>query len=1239
MKRYLTIFVVTLMIMTVFSSQIMNLDQNADAIGTMTLSTNVRVNDAEYVGQKTSIDTIVTDSGKIITVWAEVRGIDRDIFLSYSSNNGTTFSPDIVVNHNVTGNQNMPSVAAGSGDDVYVAWQTSTGNSILLSRSDDGGKSFGKSVQISDMDYSIPSFPTVAVNGDNVSVVWGDTGSDNSIYIWDGSTGNQIRQLEGHSATVRSISYSPDGKALVSGSEDESIRIWDTTTWENVDTIQDHRDYVTDIDWYEDGSSFVSSSWDGSLKVWDATDFSLAKTLDMTNGIEMRNPVNALDVFDNSKIVAGFNGREIRTGVPLGVPNIYFNITVWNTSDWSSFTLNETNGGLYKSANDVEFSHDGKYILGGSDSAGSLKASLKVWDATNGSLVNESFISSGINSVAWSPNDDFIAAGLGNDTIMLMNFTNNSEKYWLKGHNGDIKDIVWHEVLDMIASAASDPKAKVWDPITKAIDHNMGDHFSSAYAVDWSPSGSQIATGGGNSLMRGQAESQIYCAVSGDGGSTFGKPVSVSETLEGQKFSQHMAVDSNDIISVVWYDKRNGIECVYFSNSTDLGASFSDDVPIAASLTKIQNIPAIAVEKDTGTVHLVWQQQTGGDTSNPIHDIHYANSSDGFSQVLIIDPDPAVQQTPDITVTPDGSQIYVTWLDGRLNGYQVFMSTSTDGGGSFSSYDVVNDEDSSDKFTPAVGCNKYGDVSTTWYDYRDVGVNIYHASSILADAYNPYIVEIKPQDGATNVSIFKPITIIFSEPMDQDSVENAITVTDGTDIFGTNDFNIIWNDYGDEVRFTPSTPFKYSASYDITFSGSGPKDISDNPLLAGISWSFSTGSDWDAPVIQLQLVIEVGGLKFTISQNGSFDVNYDETVNISTEVIDYNGEIDEVRLYYRGIRDSSHSNSLVMVRQTALDENIFSAIIPAQLDLGNVSFYIWANDILDNEVTTTPYTYDVLDMKAPEMILPDLTEWAVGAPMDLSVEVWDFSAISSVQLSFKRFDDIFFTTMNMSVDLASGNYAAIIPQQMDIGILEYDITATDSEGNVNISDLIPIDIVDVTKPVIELNEPINRPDKSIEISATVTDDVLIAEVTLYFKAVGGDLWVKRTMTNVSGSDRYNFTIPAQEKSGTIYYYVNATDHAGNVASTLDDIQNISQEWTVIGTQTPWLMYIIPIIILIGIIALAWFVKSSKDKPKTEIEDTDEVEEEASDTVKEKTESNKKEDMEEEKEPVVENEDK
>ncbi|MCK4758246.1 MAG: Ig-like domain-containing protein, partial [Thermoplasmata archaeon] len=783
---------------------------------------------------------------------------------------------------------------------------------------------------------------------------------------------------------------------------------------------------------------------------------------------------------------------------------------------------------------------------------------------------------------------------------IVFNYNNYSDQYWLLGHKGSVNDISW-DVQNTLISGASDPNAKVWSTAAKAETANLGMHRNSVYAVDRIASGTRIATGGGNSLEKGRSESQIYCAVSTDGGMNFDEPVVISEILSGMKHSPKVAMDGNDVISVVWYDDRNYLDDVYFSNSTDMGVSFSDDIPVSVTAGKVENLPTIAVERDTGTVHLAWQKETGGDYMNPIHDIHYANSSDGFSRVLLIDPNTAVQQTPDITATPDGIQVYITWIDSRLGGYQVFLYNSSDGGMTFSGHDVVNDEDTQSKYSPTVGVNKYGDLAVVWHDYRDAGVNIYYSGNVLADTTAPIIISVTPEDGATNVSIFKPIIIEFSEPMDKTSVEEAFTLTIDTQVFTADDFVISWSGYGDEIRLTPGTPMQYNSAYTAELD-TGPLDISGNVMASGLTWDFSTGSDWDPPVIQEQLTIEVSGLTFTITTNDTFDVNYDEAATIYAEIKDYNGEVDEARIYYMGVGSTSYSNMLVMEKIGGPEDDDYSATIPAQNSLGNVSFYIWASDIRDNAVNTTPYHYSVKDIMSPEIELSEITEWPVHSLIPIEAHVTDFSSLDSIQLAYKRATDLIFTVVNMSYSLTTGNYSAQIPEQTSIGVLEFDVTAVDGSGNENRTDTVMVDIIDVNKPVIELYEPLNQEDKSISIVAEVTDDIAVLEVSLYFKAVGGDLWVKRTMALQSGNE-YAYTIPAQTRSGKIYYYVNATDTSGNTASTLDDIQDFAHVWSVTGTETPWLAYIIPIIILIAAIVLAWVLKNRRNgKPDTEEDD-------------------------------------
>ena len=57
--------------------------------------------------------------------------------------------------------------------------------------------------------------------------------------------------LRGHSDTVRSVAYSPDGKHIVSGSVDKTVKIWDSSTGKEVIDLVCHRPIVCCcVHWY-----------------------------------------------------------------------------------------------------------------------------------------------------------------------------------------------------------------------------------------------------------------------------------------------------------------------------------------------------------------------------------------------------------------------------------------------------------------------------------------------------------------------------------------------------------------------------------------------------------------------------------------------------------------------------------------------------------------------------------------------------------------------------------------------------------------------------------------------------------------------------------------------------------------------------------------------------------------------------------------------------------------------------
>ncbi|KAF4990552.1 hypothetical protein FDECE_14331 [Fusarium decemcellulare] len=93
-----------------------------------------------------------------------------------------------------------------------------------------------------------------------------------------------LHSMEGHTAFISAISFSHDGCLLVSASYDETVRIWNVTTGESIHTLTGHTDFVNSVVFLGTSYQIASGSDDGTSKIWDGEQGRYIRTLrDLVN--------------------------------------------------------------------------------------------------------------------------------------------------------------------------------------------------------------------------------------------------------------------------------------------------------------------------------------------------------------------------------------------------------------------------------------------------------------------------------------------------------------------------------------------------------------------------------------------------------------------------------------------------------------------------------------------------------------------------------------------------------------------------------------------------------------------------------------------------------------------------------------------------------------------------------------------------------------------------------------------
>ena len=287
----------------------------------------------------------------------------------------------------------------------------------------------------------------------------------------------QVRQFRGHTGSVNSVAFSPDGKRAVSG-DSSAVRLWDVVTGKKLLEDDSHRDRVMAVAFSRDGKYVASGSEDRKVILYDAA------TLRVLCLIRAHRA-------DVRSVAFTPNGTRLVSADLAG------GVFVWSIPDGKQ--LGRLQGAGFVNTLSAIPIDDERLVI---SPVGETSSLLRAMDPKDTATYKFTQHTGKVTSAAVSRDGHFLLTASQDHTLIRWDLRTRKSTYQMRGHTATVSAVAFSPDGKLAVSGGTDMELRMWDLITGKAIRGLPGHTSTIWSVAVSPDGKHALSGSADGTMR-----------------------------------------------------------------------------------------------------------------------------------------------------------------------------------------------------------------------------------------------------------------------------------------------------------------------------------------------------------------------------------------------------------------------------------------------------------------------------------------------------------------------------------------------------------------------------------------------------------------------------------------------------------------------------------------------------------------------------------------------------------------